>query len=369
MAELLKNLYSPRFYDRFADVLDQNVPVFDREAFLAQIFVPEWDSMELKQRMWHTSATLGTVLPADFREAAETIRQIIESLRAAPFTASSFEFLFLADYVERFGLDDFEGSVQAMEDITQYVSCEFAVRPFLVRYGEQMFAQMRQWAGHPSSRVRRLASEGMRPRLPWAMAVPALKRDPAPILPVLEALKADPSESVRRSVANNLNDISKDWPDVAFSTASRWMGTSPEVDAVVKHGCRTLLKKGHDGALRLFGHHADERVHTSGLVVHTPEVPMGASLRFSFQVTNTGDEPVAVRLEYGMDFLRQNGTWSRKVFKISERELAAGETAAIDRRQSFRPITTRRYYAGPHRVAVIVNGQEEAVGEFLLLGD
>ena len=139
--------------------------------------------------------------------------------------------------------------MKAIEFITQFITCEFAVRPFLLKYGDKMMNQMRAWSLHKSHKVRRLASEGSRPRLPWAMAIPALKKNPMPVLTILENLKNDPSESVRRSVANNLNDISKDRPGMVLKIANAWKGQNKETDAIVRHGCRTLLKHGHPEVL------------------------------------------------------------------------------------------------------------------------
>lgn len=161
--------------------------------------------------------------------------------------------MFFPDYIERFGMEDYAVAVGTMERLTAFTSCEFAVRPFIKKHEGQMLEQMLGWSEHSSHHVRRLASEGSRPRLPWAMALPKLKKDPSPILPILENLKVDSSEYVRRSVANNLNDISKDNPDVALSVFRDWIGHSPETNRIVKHGCRTLLKQGVPEAMELFG--------------------------------------------------------------------------------------------------------------------
>ena len=159
------------------------------------------------------------------------------------------------DFVEVFGLDDYEASIPALEYFTQYMSAEFAVRPFIVKYPKQMLAQMLVWSKHTNPDVRRLSSEGSRPRLPWGIALPALKKDPAPVLPILEELKLDPSESVRRSVANNLNDIAKDHPEVTLQVLHSWQALDrEEIAAITRHALRTLLKDGHPQALELLGY-------------------------------------------------------------------------------------------------------------------
>ena len=159
------------------------------------------------------------------------------------------------DFVEVYGLDDWEASIPALEEFTQQTSAEFAIRPFIVRYPERTMAQMLEWAGHAHEGVRRLSSEGCRPRLPWAIALSALKADPSPILPILDRLKGDPSESVRRSVANNLNDISKDNPDVVIGVLRRWQADdTDEMHRLTSHALRTLLKAGNLDALALLGY-------------------------------------------------------------------------------------------------------------------
>ncbi|MEI7587518.1 DNA alkylation repair protein [Runella sp.] len=275
-------------------------------------------------------------------------------------------FIFFPDYIEVYGLDDFDTSVKAIEFITQFITCEFAVRPFLLKYGNTMMEQMQAWSLHKNHKVRRLASEGRRPRLPWAMAIPALKKNPTPVLPILENLKNDPSESVRRSVANNLNDISKDHSDVVVQIANAWKGQNKETDAIVRHGCRTLLKQGHSEVLTLYSL-VSERIHLSDFALLTPTLKIGESLEFSFLILNANAGHQKVRLEYAVYYKRQNGQLSKKVFKISEREYAPDEQVKILRKQRFVLITTRKFYAGTQQLSIIINGEEKEVVPFELM--
>lgn len=365
-APLLKDLYSPAFYQMFTNILGTIIPGLDETLFHQQIFTEDWPQKELKDRMRHTTAVLHNFLPHDFPQAAGKIVDIVEVLEEREMTDYRLEFMFLPDYIERFGQEHYEASVKAMERITQFTSCEFAVRPFIIQYEAQMMAQMLKWAQHPHEEVRRLASEGCRPRLPWAMALPEFKKDPALVLPILEQLKADASLYVRRSVANNLNDISKDHPDLVLDISNRWQGISPDTDWLIKHACRTLLKAGHPKAMLLFGYAAPNNVHISDFHLSTLKVPKAGKLELGFKIENKGQETAKVRLEYGMYFLRSNGTQSRKVFMIGERKLASDTTELIQQSFSFRPITTRTYYAGEQAVSIIVNGVEKAKMAFVL---
>lgn len=362
----LKDLYSPAFYDKLAICLLDTVPGFDRQLFLERIFTADFEQKELKERMSHTTAVLHTFFPADYPAAVGQLKGLIERLRP-DFGEDRLEFIFLPDYIAAYGLEDYETSVHALEFVTQFVTCEFGIRPFILRYYDAMLAQMEQWSQHENYKVRRLASEGSRPMLPWGMGVPALKKDPHINLRLLENLKNDPSETVRRSVANHLNDLSKQHPQVVVGIAQQWKGNSAETDALIRHGLRTLLKQSHPEIMQFYGLDS-AGISFTDFTVHTPGVAIGDSLDFSFRIENQGSVRT-IRLEYAIYYKRQQDQVSRKVFKISEKNYAPGETAVIFRKQSFRPITTRRYYAGKQQIAILVNGTEYPALDFELLGD
>lgn len=360
---LIKDIYSPAFYSRFADTIAAVVPLFSKDKFMENILDDQFVHMEWKERLKHTTRVFHQFMPADFSAASAIIETIIARLKTAQVTEDSLVFIFFPDYIETYGLDDFETSVKALENITQFISCEFAVRPFILKYGQRMIDQMTLWSAHENHKVRRLASEGCRPRLPWAMALPGLKKDPAPILHLLENMKNDPSEWVRRSVANNINDIAKDHPDIVIAMAARWKGTSKETDAVIKHGCRTLLKQGNAEVLKQYGL-VSEHITLSDFEILTPDLKIGEALEFSFALTNENKTSQLVRLEYGVYYMKAKGHLTRKVFKISERVYAAEEKAVVRRKQPFKIITTRKYHTGRHQLSIIINGEEKALLNF-----
>jgi 3-methyladenine DNA glycosylase AlkC len=346
--------------------LGEVIPNFDKQKFIFAIFTDHWDSKELKQRMKHTSLVLHQFLPDDFTKTPKIIEKIIEKIKQKPFTQSSLEFMFFPDYIENYGINDFETSIKTIEFVTQFTSCEFAVRPFIIKYGERMLQQMYEWSLHENHHVRRLASEGSRPRLPWAMALPELKRNPKPILSLLENLKNDPSEYVRRSVANNLNDIAKDNPDFVIQIAKQWKGISKETESILKHGCRTLLKQGNSEVLKFFGLIDNPKVELINFKIKTKEIRRGDNLEFSFSIQNNDNKTQFIRLEYAIYYLRKNGQLSKKVFKISERHLNPSDIIVIHRKQSFKIITTRQFYSGQQKLSIIVNGQERVIDTFEL---
>lgn len=362
---LIKDVYSKEFYNKFLAAVDKVLPINKKE-FLKKIFDGDFENKEWKDRMKHTTRVLHQYMPADFSKAVPLLDELINALRKDPFAGYGIAFIFLPDYIETYGLDDLKSSVKALESVTQFISCEFAVRPFILRYTAPMMQQMLLWSRHESHHVRRLSTEGARPRLPWAMGIPALKKSPAAILPILENLKNDPSESVRRSVANNLNDIAKDHPDIVLRIAKKWRGISKETDAIVKHGARTLLKAGHADILKHYGLDS-KNIVAKNLKFLVPSVSIGNYLSFSFTVENNGAKAQVVRLEYAIYFNKANGQLSKKVFKISEKTYAAGQANKVAKRHSFKVITTRTFYPGKHKLSIIVNGEEKTIKPFILI--
>lgn len=364
MPEALKNIFSNALLAGFSESVQVVWPPFDRAAFIQRVFDADWPQRELKQRMRHIAQSLRAGLPTDYAEALDVVARTTQSLIEREGEKLAFEYCFLPDFVEIYGVETPDLSLSALETITRWSSAEFAIRPFLLRYPARLHLQMLAWSKHPSPAVRRLSSEGFRPRLPWGMGVPALKRDPSPILPVLENLRADPAETVRRSVANNLNDISKDHPELVLDIAGRWLGQHPDTDWIVRHACRGLLKKGNAAALAHFGFEQT----TEGIALENfafdPDVRIGGVLHFSFALQNNAPVAQAIRLEYGIDYLTGTGKTSSKVFKIKEINLAPAQREDIGRHQRFQDFTTRKHYPGRHRLCIRVNGQIFAEGDF-----
>jgi 3-methyladenine DNA glycosylase AlkC len=343
---LKETVYTPEMLNDFAAAVRREHPAFATASFLRRVFTPGWDKLELKQRMRHVTVALHDTLARPYPEAAGVVG------RAAAH-GRGFAYLSLSDYVEVYGLDDLAVSLEALKATTIACSSEFAVRPFLKRYPQATITAMRAWAADSDERVRRLASEGSRPRLPWGMALPAFKEDPSPTLPILERLRDDPSETVRRSVANHLNDISKDNPEVFLDLARRWKGERPETDKMLKHAARTLLKAGHPDAVRLFGF-GGGGVKIRRLRVKPDPVRIGGRLHYAFDAV--ADQPTLVRIECVVYYRKKNGSHTRKTFKITETELEG--TRTFERRLSFKDLSTRRHYPGPHHLSIMVNGRE-----------
>jgi len=347
--EPLKNNYNQAYIKSLVDEISKHHKL-DKKAFQKQIFNREWKGFELKERMYHIAATLREFLPSDYAKAIPIL------LKIAPHFGS-FEGMFAPHFVEAYGMDKkhWKISLDALEELTKYSSSEFAIRPFILADTKNVMKRMLKWSKHKNYHVRRLASEGCRPRLPWACALPEFKKDPSLILPILENLKNDPELYVRRSVANNLNDIAKDNPNVVLKIAKEWQNQTPETDWLIKHGLRTLLKKGDPRALKLTGVNSNPKVQITKLKISPKKVKIGESALITFSLKNSKKQKL--RIEYAIHYLKANGSHSKKVFKISEAEYHKGEFD-ITRKQSFREMTTRVHYPGKHFVSIIVNGKE-----------
>ena len=353
----LKALYNQAFARELAAAIEVESPKFDAVDFERRIFDSEWEQRELKQRMRHVTQVMHATISGDYPAQIKVLKKV------APCIKDGLLGMIFPDFVEQYGLEDYVTSVSALAHFTKHSSSEFAVRPFIEKY-PKMMTKMLTWADHKNEHIRRLASEGCRPRLPWGMALKAFKKDPAPILPILEKLKADESLYVRKSVANNLNDIIKDNPELVLDTASRWLKTKhPHTQWIVKHGVRTLLKKGDKRALALFGLADAKGLTVSDLSFTKNSLAIGEHFHFSF--TLHVDRPRTVRVEYGVYFVKSNGSQSRKVFQLSEKDFTAG-THTFKRKQHFKNLTTRKHYSGTHRLVIIVNGEEMLGREFEL---
>jgi len=363
MAEPLKEMFFKRkFFRDLADACSSVYPSFEAETFLVRIYDEGWEGRELKERVRHTTVTLGDMLPQAYRTALGLLRQVAPTL-----DSYGFEKMIFPDFVEVYGLEDWDFSLPALEQFTQQASAEFAVRPFILKDQGRMMAQMLEWAGHQSQHVRRLASEGCRPRLPWAIALPPLKADPSPILPILEKLKSDEAESVRRSVANNLNDISKDNPAVVFDVVQRWQTQdTSEMRWIINHALRTLVKAGNPDALELLGYPSETAIVVRNLVVEPVAIVIGDKVKFSFEIESASQASQNLMIDYVMYLVRSNGKRTPKVFKLTKKTIAPGERLQITKQHSFQPVTTRRYYPGQHAIEIQINGKTFARREFAL---
>jgi len=364
MADLLKDALNKDYLDKLAQDFATAYAQFRGDDFVAAVLDETWDSLELKGRMRQITVCLKKFLPENYAEAIGIIDKVIAGYGD---WRTGFGAMFLPDFVEVYGLDDadWDISIAALERYTPHASAEFAVRPFIIKDEKRMMAQMLAWAKSGNSDVRRLASEGCRPALPWAQALPRFKKDPTPILPILEQLKADPDAYVRKSVANNLNDISKTHPELVAKIAKEWHGDNKDTDWIVKHACRTLLKQSNRNVLAIFGFDDADAVVARDFAINSRTVRIGDSINFGFTISAAADTKVL--LEYAIDFVKAKGKRNRKIFQISESVLSGGKSKTYTKNHSFADLSTRTHYAGVHSITLIVNGAERGTLDFELM--
>ncbi|MGZ2484812.1 3-methyladenine DNA glycosylase AlkC [Rhizobium pisi] len=364
MPEPLKNLLHEALVGDMADHIAANAPSFDRDRFV-NLATDGLAALELMERSALIRDALFATLPDDFPEAAAILKASLPAVGKAGL--SGWMLLPVNQFIAARGPDHFDLGLDLLKALTPHFTAEYGIRPFIHRDQQRALAIISGWVGDPDRHVRRLASEGTRPRLPWAMRLPQLVKDPAPILSILTALMDDPEDYVRRSVANSLNDIAKDHPDlVAAFIGGHIEGASPERRWLLKHASPTLLKKGHARALANFGFGAAASLACE-LRLAKDEVLFGEGLDFEIRVTNAGEATQSLMIDYAIHHVKADGSLSPKVFKCKTISLAPGQSHAIGRRHAMRPITTRRYYPGEHRIAILVNGAESASQSFVLV--
>ena len=360
MAKALKLVFDTPWLEKISAVLQSHLTEFDIQAFQQSILVTEWPDMALKQRIRHVAIVLTHVLPSCYEEALPILEKVAQEFTDLPH-------LVFTDFIELQGMHSPQRSLAALARLTEGCSAEFAVRPYIEQNQEEVLGLMLTWTSDQNEHIRRLASEGCRPRLPWANALVELKRNPEPIRPILEALKTDQSAYVRKSVANNINDISKDHPLWVLQLCQQWKGQNPLTDWIIKHGLRSLLKQGNAQALFLLDYSQPDRVIVEAFKV-APSVLIGQKHYFSAEIDFADFLGGKVRLEYAITFLRKQAKPYRKVFKIGE-SVPIDRIKKISKAHDFKKISTRKYYPGEHVLEILVNGHSLAKQTFLVRED
>ena len=339
---------------------------FPEKAFNKDALAPLAD-LELKERVHHIIGVMGQHLPDSFPEAASILGRIRDHWEESEDKLATFAAWPVIDYVATYGLDHPRIALPLLRYLTPMFSAEFSIRPFLEKHTEETYAEMLLWCLDADEHVRRLASEGIRPRLPWGKQLPQYIDDPAPVIALLESLKDDPSDYVRRSVANNLNDISKDHPDLVIETCQRW--SAEKVAArqwIIRHATRTLVKAGHRKVFPLLGFTRSPKLDVSPPDLVCSALTLGETLRISTQITSTSTVKQYCVIDYAIHYMKANGKTSPKVFKWKNLRLKPGESVTLEKSHAFRPITTRRHYAGTHKIEILVNGRRAAHTSFQL---
>lgn len=360
MVDALKDHVDAGVVDELARRFAAVDPVFDSDGFRERT-TPHLDALELKARIELIARELWRALGE--REPTESLSVLVDVARAEPHV-DGWATWPLANVVELFGPACPDEALAAMEHVTQRMSCEFAVRPFLRDHYDETYRTLVEFTDHADERVRRLPSEGTRPRLPWGMKVQRLVDDPRPGLALLHRLRHDPSETVRRSVANHLNDVAKDRPELVVDAVARWM-SEPETDRrMVAHGLRTLVKRGDPAALEVLGFTTEPQIVVERFAVAPNLVEMGTHITLAADIRSAATVPQRLVVDFVIHHVNASGATSPKVFKWTTVELGVGERRSLSKRRLIQQASTRTYRAGTHRVELQVAGRAVAATAF-----
>ena len=343
-------------------------PGFPHDEFLRDA-LSGYGPLSLTGRGFHIANALRKHLPAEYPRAIEVLLASASQPHEHRASGGMAGFLYMPHlfFVAQHGLGYFAESMRAQHTLTQLFTAEYSIRAFLEKHPEATLARMREWTRDPSEHVRRLVSEGTRPRLPWAPRLRTFQKDPRPVLELLELLKDDPSLYVRRSVANNLNDIGKDHPALLTSVAKRWLrGASEQRRWIVNHALRSAVKRADAGALSALGFGSKAEVSLRAKCIEPLRVKIGGHVTVSFMVVNRQDKPQRIMVDLVVHFVKARGTGA-KTFKMKAFTLAPGASVAVRKKIGLRQLTTRKHYPGVHNVEALLNGRRSVIGSFALL--
>lgn len=349
-----KNMINAKVVKKMGATFHVAYSPFDQKRF--QRIIPKLDALELKARVLLLTEGLRAELPKKFLEDAKVLQKVLSQKKL-----SGFELWPVSEYISQFGTDHFEKSMGLMYEMTQAFTSEFAIRPFLQKNPEAILGMLEKWIEDENVHIRRWVSEGTRPLLPWGGKIQSFVKKPA-TLHLLEKLKYDEELYVRKSVANHLNDISKNHPELLVKTLKTWVKEAPQehkskIDWIKKQALRTLIKKGHIGALSLMGVTGEAKVNLKNLKLNQKNYKVGDTLAFDFSLESTSNKSQDLIVDYLINFVKVNGTRSAKVFKLKAMTLKAGEKVVLKKNHSLKKITTMRFFKGEHEVQIQINGK------------
>ena len=368
MPDQLKTFFSPALVRRLAADLTRIHPSFPERRFI-KTACDGLDDLELLDRGRHIARALANNLPPAYPEAVAILLRSLGPEHASDeligVGMAPFFYLPHTIFVAERGLDDFEVSMHAQYELTKRFSAESSIRAFIHRFPERTMQQLQTWSSDGNAHVRRLVSEGTRLRLPWAPRVPWLDAHPERVLALLDLLKDDPASLVRRSVANNLNDLGKIDPALLMRTCSSWLqGASAERRALVEHALRSTVKRGDPEALQLLGYGKKPSVSVDEVRIAPGRVTIGGRVTIDFALHSRSRAAQDLLVDLAVHFVKANGRTSPKVFKVQRVALPARGRAVCSTSVSLAIHTTRKPQPGRHAVAVIINGVTTPIGSF-----
>lgn len=347
----LRDIYNDEKLQEIAEQFQMEVADFPVSEFLEKVQSDDWGELSLRQRHERLARSVFEVLNRPYNQVAEILQQVNDH-------AQGFSYLFLPDMVALYGLAELELSLATLGVLTTGSTAEFAIRPFLEQDFTSTFAQMQIWAASCNEHHRRLASEGLRPNLPWGKKVSTIEAHRQEIFDLLATLKADSSLYVRKSVANHLNDWTKKYPEEVLDVLEQWQGSSAETDWICKQAARTLLKASHPRALILFGYRGNLAFSQMSFSLGASQVSQGDKLTIRYAVQLASKEKNRkIRLELQLGFVKKSGKISYKTFMLKDSQLEPGQELGGQWTYDWVDKTTRKHQNGQHVLRFVVNGQ------------
>jgi 3-methyladenine DNA glycosylase AlkC len=365
--EPFKNMINTHVAARTYEAIARNFPEFDKKRFLKNID-KELAPLELKERVIHIANKLKILLPKNLLESLNILKGAIKQNENDLIGLTGFSVWPLTEYVALYGIDEFDLSMKVLKEMTKVFTGEFAVRTFFLNDEKRTLKYFEKWVNDKDLHVRRLVSEGSRPLLPWGQKLPGFVENPLATWKLLEALKNDESEYVRKSVANHINDHSKNHPDLVVKKLLEWQkigGFDKNLDWVIRHASRTLIKKGHERAFILHGVTAG-RIEVLSQKIITKKVVLGNILQVEVEFKNKSSKKLKIILDHEVHLLRNNNKHTIKCFKGKNTELMPGEQKIMSFNIPLKSVTTRKYYNGQQFWNIKVNGKSEEKLAFTL---
>jgi len=364
----IREVFNEKVVKQLAEDLAGAWSGFDADGFIHEVN-SQLNPLSFSGRAALIRDSLWEYLPKEYPRALKIILKALPPEITADELNGFDRFIVMPQnaFVAKYGLDHYELSLQALYEMTKRFSAEGAIRAFLLKYPERTLAILADWADDANPHVRRLVSEGTRSRLPWTIQLKPFIQNPRPVLKLLEKLKTDPVLMVRRSVANNLNDISKDNPELVVKTISRWNKINDGgTKWLIRHAARTLVKQGNEDILAVLGFDPNTKISVSLIRLEKSVVNVGGKITFHFEIRSKSKQAQNLMIDYVIHHVKADSRLSPKVFKLSKKKLETQETLQISKQHSFEPITTRKYYPGTHMIEIQVNGRRYGKSEFEL---
>lgn len=365
--EPFKNMINENVAKQITMAIVRNYPEFDKKSFLKNID-KELEPLELKDRVVFIATKINNFLPENLKKSLTILKGAIKQNEKDKVGVFGFATWPLTEYVSRYGLLEFDLSMNILKEMTKVFTAEFAVRNFFLHDEKRTLKYFNNWVDDKNEHVRRLVSEGARPLLPWGQKLPSFVKDPKTTWNLLETLKTDESEYVRKSVANHLNDHSKNHPDMVVKKLLEWQKSDvydKNLDWVIRDASRTLIKKGHPKAFLLHGVEAG-KVEVLSQKIISKKVDLGNVLQVEVEFKNKSSKKLKIILDHEVHLLRANNKHNVKCFKGKKIELLPSEQKKLSFKIPLKPVTTRTYYSGKHFWNIKVNGVSEEKLSFIL---